>query len=109
MKEWLAAFHQSNFQHIFFFALSAWFIACFAAMGLVMFKDRQKILVEKDRNYINYFFMSRKREAKILFSMWAAALSAFILFFVLTALSQKYASAAAHVTVPAGIEQHHSR
>jgi len=52
------------------------FMAClvvmlFIGVGRVIYLDRHRILVQKDRKYMSYFFKERRRDAIVLFSMAA--------------------------------------
>lgn len=90
MKEWIASFPHSNFAKYYFFSLFFWIILCAGAVGIVIYLDRYKIFVQKDRNYMYEFFASRPKAARILFSMFGLALIMFIGLFTLVSLSKRY-------------------
>lgn len=89
MKELLASFPNSEFGKFYVVLLSCWFLLIVGTMGAVLFSDKNRIL-QKEQNYVNYFFLSRRKMAVVHVFMWVIYVILFAGFGFLTALARRY-------------------
>ncbi len=74
---------------LYFFFLAAFFVACIFGVLVVIYKDRRRVFIDKENNYISYFFANRKKEATILSIMWSVAAIMFIALFIVLSIAKR--------------------
>jgi hypothetical protein len=93
MKELIASFPNSNFEKYYFFSVFFWIILCIGALGIVMYFDRDKIFVQKDRNYTRDLFSTRPKAATTLLFMFGTGVVLVFGLIILGSLSKRYSGA----------------
>ncbi len=77
------------FVKLYFFFLLALFVACIFGVLALINKDRRRIFMQKDNNYISYFFTNRKKDATVFSIMWTVAAIMFIALFVILSIAKR--------------------
>ena len=79
----------TGFMKFSFIFLLCWVVLFVIGIGRVIYLDRHRILVQKDRKYMSYFFKERRRDAIILLSMGAIYFAMFWGLFIYASISNR--------------------